>query len=105
MWKRPETLPTHLYTRLEIHAYICTKGFLGSSGGTESACNAGNPSLIPRLGRSPGEGNGYPLQYSGLENSTDCIVYGVAKSQTQVSDFRFCSKRLFSLPPPSPPPE
>ena len=41
-----------------------------------------DPGLIPGLGRSPGEGNGYPLQYSGLENSMDCIVHGVAKSQT-----------------------
>ena len=38
--------------------------------------------LIPGLGRYPGEGKGYPLQYSGLENSMDCIVHGVAKSQT-----------------------
>ena len=38
---------------------------------------------------SPGEGNGYPLQYSGLENSMDCIVHGVAKSWTQLSDFHF----------------
>ena len=44
---------------------------------------------IPGLGRSPGEGKGYPLQYSGLENSMDCIVHGVAKSQTQLSDFDF----------------
>ena len=42
---------------------------------------------IPGLGRSPGEGNGYPLQYSGLENSMDCIVDGVTKSQTQMSNF------------------
>ena len=42
---------------------------------------------IPRLGRSPGEENSYPLQYSGLENSMDCIVDGVAKSRTQLSDF------------------
>ena len=45
--------------------------------------------LIPGLGRSPGEGKGYPLQYSGLENSMDSIVHGVAKSQTQLSDFIF----------------
>ena len=46
--------------------------------------------LIPGLGRSPGEGKGYPLQYSGLENSMDCItVQGVAKSRTQLSDFHF----------------
>jgi len=48
----------------------------------QETCNAGNPGLIPGLGRSPGEGKGYPLQYSGLENSTDCIVHGVTKSQT-----------------------
>ena len=46
---------------------------------------------IPGLGRSPGEGNGYPLQYSGLENSMDCIVHGVTKSRTQLSDFHFTS--------------
>jgi len=45
--------------------------FPGGSGGKESACNAGDPGLIPGLGRSPGEGNGYPLQYSCLENSMD----------------------------------
>ena len=45
--------------------------------------------LIPGLGRSPGEGKGYPLQYSGLENSMDCIVHGAAKSQTQQSDVHF----------------
>ena len=52
----------------------------------------------PGLGRSPGEGRGYPLQYSGLENSRDCIVHGVTKSPTQLSDFHFTlSKyRLFT---------
>ena len=45
------------------------------------------PRLIPGLGRSPGEGKGYPLQYSGLENSTDCIVHGVAKSWTRLSNY------------------
>ena len=48
-------------------------GFPGSSDGKESACSVGDLSLIPGLGRSPGEGNGYPLQYSGLENSTDSM--------------------------------
>ena len=42
---------------------------------------------IPGLGRSPGEGKGYPLQYSGLEDSMNCIVHGIAKSWTQLSDF------------------
>ena len=49
----------------------------------------GDLGSIPGLGRSPGEGNGYPLQYSGLENSIDCIVHGVAKNQTRLSDFDF----------------
>ena len=51
------------------------------------ACNMGDLGLIPGLGRSPGEGKGYPLHYSGLENSMDCIVHEIAKSQTQLSDF------------------
>ena len=53
----------------------------------DAACNAGDLSSIPRLGRFPGEGQGYPLQYSGLENSMDCIGHGVTKSQTWLSDF------------------
>ena len=56
------------------------------SAGKESACNVGNLGLISGLGRSPGEGKGYPLQYSDLENSVDYIVYGVTKSWTQLSD-------------------
>ena len=57
--------------------------------GKESACNAGDLGSIPGLRRFPGEGKGYPLQCSGLENSKDCIVPGVAKSQTQLSNFQF----------------
>ena len=57
----------------------------------KSTHNSGNLGLIPGLGRSPGDGKGYPLQYSGLENSMDCIVHGVAKSQTRLSDFHFMS--------------
>ena len=57
-------------------------GFPGGSVGKESTCSAGDLGLIPGLGRSPGEGKGYPLQYSGLENSMDCIVHGVAESDT-----------------------
>ena len=60
-----------------------------SSAGKESACNAGDLDLIPELGRSPGEGKGYPLQYSGLENPMDYIVHEVAKS---LSTFHFTSK-------------
>ena len=59
------------------------------SAGKESAYNARDLGLIPGLGRSPGEGKGYPLQYSGLENSLDCVVHGVEKCQTLLSDFHF----------------
>ena len=68
--------------------YILPLGFFG---GSEGACNAGDLGSIPGLGSSPGEGNGYPLQYSALENSMDrgawwATVYGVAKSRTQLSN-------------------
>ena len=55
----------------------------------ESTCNVRDLGSIPGLRRSPGEGKCYPLQYSGLENSVDCIVHGVTKSQTRLSDFHF----------------
>ena len=55
------------------------KGFPGGSEVKASACNAGDLGSIAGLGRSPGEGNGYPFQYSGLENSMDCIVHGGLK--------------------------
>ena len=59
-----------------------TSGFPRNSVGEESACNAGDTGLILGLRRSPGEGKGYRLQYSGLENSMNCIVHGVSKSWT-----------------------
>ena len=61
----------------------------GGSDGKESDCNSGDLGSIPGLGRSPGEGHDHPLQYSGLENFIDCIVHGVAKSLTRLSDFHF----------------
>ena len=64
-------------------------GFPRGSAGKESTCNAGDLGSIAGLGRSPGEGKGYPLQCSGLENSMECIFHGVAKSQTLLSDFYF----------------
>ena len=72
-------------------------GFPCGSAGKESTCNVGDLGSIPGLGRSPGEGKGYSLQYSGLENSMDGIVHGVAKSQTRLSDFHFTglSRLLF----------
>ena len=66
--------------------------FYCGSAGKESACNVGDLGLILGLGRSSGEGKGYPLQYSSL-NSTDCTVHGITKSRTQLSNFR-CSLKL-----------
>ena len=63
--------------------------FPGVSAGEESACNAGDLGSISGLGRSPGGGKGYLLQYSILENPTDCVVHGVTKSRTQLSDLHF----------------
>ena len=89
-----------LYTCTPVHTQwthghtLAFKGFPGGSDGKESACNMGDLGLIPGFGRSPGEGTGYPLQYSGLKNSMDrggwqTIVHGVTKSRTQLSDFHF----------------
>ena len=72
-----------------IKFWVTPQGFPGGSAGKQSAYNAGDLGLIPGLGRSPGERKGYPLQYSGLENSMDCIVHGVAKSQTWLSNVYF----------------
>ena len=67
--------------------FVCihksTLGFPGGSASEESACNVGDLDSIPGLGRASGEGNSYLLQCSGGENSMDCVVHGVAKSQTQ----------------------
>ena len=72
-------------------------GFPDSSVGKDSTCNVGDLRLILWLGRSHGEGKGYPLQYSGLENSMDCIIHGVAKNQTGLSDFHFHGLRAPTL--------
>ena len=70
--------------KLEQNCYSHSKnwGFSGGSAGKESACNVGDLGSIPGLGRSPGKGKHFSCQYSGLENSMDCIVHGVAKSRT-----------------------
>ena len=79
------------YCSRTFYFNVCYKlGFPGGSDGKESACNAGDLCSIPGSGKSPGEGNGYPLQYSGLENSMDC-AHGVAKSWTRLRDFHFTS--------------
>ena len=72
-----------------LNKFILLGSFPCDSASKESACNVGDLGSIPGLGRSPGEGNSYPLQYSGLENSMDCIVHGIAKSWTRLSNFHF----------------
>ena len=71
------------------HLFLISSDFPCGSAGKESACNVEDLGSIPRLRRSPGEGNSYPLQYSGLVNSMVCTVYAVAKSQIRLSDFHF----------------
>ena len=80
--------PTPSSESLWCQPSLCM-GSPGGSAGKESACNYGDLGSIPGLGRSPGERKGYSLQYSGLENSMDCIVHGVAKSWIRVSAFHF----------------
>ena len=96
-WVRSQGLEDALEECMAIHSSILAwripmdrgiwQGYLGGSDSKEPTCNVGDLGSIPGLGRSPGVRKGYPLQYSGLENSTDCIVHGVAK--TQLSDFHF----------------
>ena len=90
-WKR-DRLPTPVFW-----------GFPGGSIGKESACRAGDLSLIPWSGRSPGEGSSYPLQFSGLENSMDrrawqSTVHGITKSRTQLNDIH-CPQRCLHTKP------
>ena len=70
-----------------IWVHCIVWGFPGGSTGKESTCNAGDLGSISGLGRSPGEEKSCPLQYSGQENSVDCIVHGVAKQPTKLSYF------------------
>ena len=83
-WRR-DRLPTPVFL-----------GFPCGSANKESACNARDLGLIPRWGRSPGVGKGYPLQYSGLENSMDCIDHGVTKSRTWLNNFHLWFKKYIS---------
>ena len=76
-WRR-DRLPTPVFW-----------GFPGGSAGKESACNGGDLCWIPGLGRSPEEGKSYPLQYSALECSMDCLVHGVTNSGIRLSNFHF----------------
>ena len=81
LWRR-DRLPTRVFL-----------GFPCGTAGKESACNVGDLSLITGLGRSPGEGKGYPLQYSGLENSMDCIIHGGHKESDRTEQFSLSLSR------------
>ena len=77
------------------------EGFPGGSGGKETACNAGDPGLIPGSGRPPEEGNGNPLQYSSLENPMDrgawrATTHGVAESRTRLSAYPNLAVKVLS---------
>ena len=87
-WKRNSKWRKSFLSILRWIRYAqCAFGLPGGSVGKEFACSVGDLGLIPGLGRSPGEGNGNLLQYSGLKNSMDCIVQEVAKSRTHLSKF------------------
>ena len=73
--------------RIMMASIVVEHGLSAGSDGKEFACNVGDLGSIPGLGRPPEEGKGYQLQHSGLENAMDCIVHGVAKSQTRLSNF------------------
>ena len=78
-----------------IEHLLCTRASLVAQLEKESAYSGGDLGSIPGLGRAPGEGNSYPFQFSGLENSMDCIAHGVAKSRTRLSDFHYAPGAFF----------
>ena len=85
------------HKRIDAFESWCLKDFLElcGSAGKESVCSVGDVGSIPGLGRSLGEGKGYSLQYSGLDNSMNYIVHGVMKNQTQLSNSHFTSRPLW----------
>ena len=89
---------THRNIIFLCFAFSYSPTFSGVSAGKESTCNTGDLASILGLGRSPGEGTGYPLQYSGLENSMDCIVVGSQRvgHDWGLSDFHFHSPTKIS---------
>ena len=80
-----------LVSVVHLSELVTCMHFPGGSDGKASFYSVGDLGSIPGSGRSPGEGNDYLLQYSGLENSMDCIVHGVVKSRTRLSDFHITS--------------
>ena len=103
MWKAEEKeYLEHFPWIVNCEMRSVNKGFPGGSDGKESACNMGDPSLIPGSGTSPGKGNGNPVQYSCLENPMDggawrATVHGVTQSWTQPSDFTFTFLHFHSM--------
>ena len=92
-----------MHGRFKKITFPTQRGFPGGSDGKESTCNVWDPGLTSGSGKCPGEGNGYPLQYSCLENPMDggawqATVHGVSKSQTQLSDFTFTFTQLSLWP-------
>ena len=92
-----------MHGRFKKITFPTQRGFPGGSDGKESTCSVGDPGLTPGSGKCPGEGNGYPLQYSCLENPRDggtwkATVHGVSKSQTRLSDFTFTFTQLSLWP-------
>ena len=98
-WTHTHTHNLSFVINIKPQSYWITAHFPGGSDCEESTCNAGDANLIPGWGRSPGEGNGNPLQYSCLENSIDrgawwATVHGVTKRWTQLNDFHFSDLNL-----------
>ena len=94
IWGNWLTLKDYFIIIVKLHVNFWNLGFPAGSEVKASACNAGDPGSIPGSGRSPDEGNGNPLQYSGLGNPMDGgaswpTVHGVTKSWTRLSDFTF----------------
>ena len=86
-----------VHKELDMTEWLNLTDLCCGSAGKESACNVGDLDSAPGLGRSLGEGKGYPLQYYGPENSMDCIVHVVTKSQTWLSDFHFTSFQFLKI--------
>ena len=88
--------PSSEYSGISFMIGLISQGFTCGSAGKESAYNAGNLGLIPGLGRSPGEERGFPLQYSGLENSMDCKRFDLLRVSSNTMDQKH---RFYSAQP------
>ena len=93
-WGAPKSLQM-VNAAMKLKDVCSLEGLPCGSADKKSAHNVGDLGSIPGLGRSPGEGKGYPLQYSGLENAMGCIVHGISKSRTRLSDFHLHQVDLY----------